>query len=229
MSLASVRPLPLFLALVAGAIGGVGGGVGVPAASAPTPAAGAVAGTSACGGHGRAATRCATARRRIALRRVAQRDCPDADLQPSAENLERVRSATACLVARERARRGIGGLGNRQVLRRMADGYARLMVREDFFGHVTPSGVSFSRRIAAAGYPPRRRAWRAGENLAWGTGKMATPRDVVRRWMASPGHRRNLLDRAFDETGIGIALGAPGVAATGRTAATYVQVLGARG
>ena len=42
---------------------------------------------------------------------------------------------------------------------------------------------------AGAGYVPRERRWRLGENLAWGTGVLAAPGAIVRAWMNSPGHR----------------------------------------
>ena len=53
------------------------------------------------------------------------------------------------------------------------------------------------------------RSWSVGENLAWGTGVLATPRATVRAWMHSPDHRANLLDRRFADVGIGVAAGAP--------------------
>ncbi len=45
-----------------------------------------------------------------------------------------------------------------------------------------------------------------GENLAYTTGPMAAMA-IVQMWMASPPHRRNLLDRKFRRTGVGIAGG----------------------
>jgi len=40
-----------------------------------------------------------------------------------------------------------------------------------------------------------------GENIARYSGGM-TPREVVRRWMGSPGHRANILKRSFTMIGI---------------------------
>jgi uncharacterized protein YkwD len=48
----------------------------------------------------------------------------------------------------------------------------------------------------------------AGENLAWGSGSYAGARSVVAMWLASPGHRANLLKPAYRRIGIGIASGA---------------------
>jgi len=47
----------------------------------------------------------------------------------------------------------------------------------------------------------------AGENLAWGTGSYATPGSIVAMWLASPGHRENLLKPSYRRIGIGIARG----------------------
>jgi len=46
-----------------------------------------------------------------------------------------------------------------------------------------------------------------GENLAWGTGSLASARSIVQTWMASPGHRANLLRPGFRRIGIGARVG----------------------
>ncbi len=42
-----------------------------------------------------------------------------------------------------------------------------------------------------------------GENLAWATGPGASAEAIVRAWLASPPHRRNLLRPSFTLVGIG--------------------------
>lgn len=98
------------------------------------------------------------------------------------------------------------------------------MVTRSYFAHDSPSGTSFVRRIEYTGYT-RGSSWTLGENLAWGSGRMATPVEIVKAWMASPGHRANVLGR-FGEVGIGIAAGAP----VGRLerAQTYATEFGSR-
>ena len=81
------------------------------------------------------------------------------------------------------------------------------MVASGRFTH----GASFAGRITAAGFN-----WAAaGENIATG---FATPHDVVRAWMASTGHCRNILDPTFADVGTGVSphrVGQlPGAAAT---------------
>ncbi|MBA2332450.1 MAG: CAP domain-containing protein [Actinobacteria bacterium] len=46
-----------------------------------------------------------------------------------------------------------------------------------------------------------------GENLAWGTGSLSSARSLVRAWLASPGHRANLLRPGFRRIGIGAQIG----------------------
>ena len=69
--------------------------------------------------------------------------------------------------------------------------------------------------------------WTIGENIAWGSGALATPRAIVNGWMHSPGHRANILRASFRDIGIGIRLGAPGPGLSG--GATYVTDFGRHG
>jgi uncharacterized protein YkwD len=83
-------------------------------------------------------------------------------------------------------------------------------------------------RIKATSYLRNAQRWTVGENLAWGTGTLATPRATVEAWMRSADHRANLLDRGFDDVGIGIATGAPTTLDDGETGGTYVTDFGRR-
>jgi uncharacterized protein YkwD len=152
--------------------------------------------------------------------------CPGADRAPSAQGAGQARAATLCLVNAERRRHGLRRLRLHGELQRASQRYARDMVARRFFSHVSPGGARLTARIRAAGaYLDRARGFRVGENLAWGPSGAATPREIVRSWLGSPGHRRNMLDRRFREVGLGIALGTP----TGRGGATYANQFGVRG
>jgi len=61
--------------------------------------------------------------------------------------------------------------------------------------HTGPDGSTPRTRLAALGVVPRRSA----ENVAVGA---FTPRSLVDAWLASPGHRRNLLDCRLGFVGI---------------------------
>ena len=46
-----------------------------------------------------------------------------------------------------------------------------------------------------------------GENLAWGTGRLSSAPSIVQAWMASPGHRANLLRPGWNRIGVGVLNG----------------------
>jgi len=81
---------------------------------------------------------------------------------------------------------------------RAARDYSTTLIRRDIFTH-----GSLGPRLA--GYGVRGPIY--GENLAWGKGERATARGIVRGWMASPGHRANLLRPGWSRIGIGSRVG----------------------
>jgi uncharacterized protein YkwD len=100
------------------------------------------------------------------------------------------------------------------------------MVSAGFFDHTSPDGDSFEDRILGAGYAKPYDAWSIGENLAWGTGELSTPQAMMNAWMASAGHKRNILKKAYKEAGIAVRLGVPSDPAVG---ATVTVDFGAKG
>ncbi|MEA2276407.1 MAG: hypothetical protein QOC78_1367 [Solirubrobacteraceae bacterium] len=146
--------------------------------------------------------------------------CGGADDVPVATTLPQLRYATLCLLNAERAAHGLGALRWSAPLATVSERYALRMVREDFFAHVAPDGSSTFDRIRNVGYLPAHGNWVVGENLACGESQLSTPREVVAAWMASPDHRRNVLEARFDEVGIGLVGGAPGYAGEGVTYTT---------
>lgn len=155
--------------------------------------------------------------------------CANADVIPTAASLERVRSATLCLLNVERATRGLRPLRVDGQLRKAAERYSALMVRRGFFDHVSPGGSTLTTRVRNGTRYLRSNSvgWTLGENLGWGSGQLATPRQMVRSWMRSQGHRRNILRRDFRHVGIGIAIGAPSEVGD-QAAATYTTDFGSR-
>ena len=137
-----------------------------------------------------------------------------------------MRAAVLCLHNRERGARGLPLLRESAKLRRAAEGHSGDMVASGFFAHDSPVGADMADRILGTGYA-RDQGWSLGENIAWGTGSLATAAEIQRAWMDSPGHRANILRRQFREIGIGIAVGAP-VDAGGLDGATYTADFGVR-
>jgi uncharacterized protein YkwD len=158
----------------------------------------------------------------------ASERCDDADALPGQVSQARLRAATLCLMNAERGARGLARLQAEPALARAAGSYARLMVRERFFDHTSPGGSTMMSRIHASRYLRDVRSWSVGENLAWGTGTLATPRATVRAWMRSADHRANLLDPRFRDVGIGIAEGAPEALGPNEPGGTYVTDFGRR-
>jgi uncharacterized protein YkwD len=136
--------------------------------------------------------------------------CQSADAAPQGDNIGQVQGTVLCLLNRERTSRGLGRLQRNGKLDSASTKYSRKMVAGDFFSHVAPDGSTMASRIKASGYLKGARGWSIGENIAWGTGRYATPQEIVEGWMNSAGHRQNILNSGFREIGIGVALGAPG-------------------
>jgi len=160
--------------------------------------------------------------------RAASERCELADALPGEASVPALREATLCLMNAERTARRLGRLQAEPLLGRVAVSYARQMVRGRFFDHTSPGGSTMLARIKTTSYLRDVASWSVGENLAWGSGSLATPRAAVRAWMQSAEHRANLLDRHFADVGIGVAVGAPIALDPGELGGTYVTDFGRR-
>lgn len=140
---------------------------------------------------------------------AAEPSCSGADEVPADVSAAAVRTATLCVLNAERNADGLRPLGHGTLLAQAARSHSHAMVEHRFFAHDSRSGAGFSTRIARTGWMRGRDAWFVGENLAWGGGAGSTPRAIVAAWMASPAHRRNILQERFRSVGIGVAHGVP--------------------
>ena len=155
-------------------------------------------------------------------------DCGGADLVPDAGNLGAAGQATLCLVNAERAANGLSALSEESRLTSASAAFSRRMVAEQFFDHVAPDGSTLVQRLTAIGYISDDVDWSAAENIAWGQDGLATPRSIVAAWMASPGHRANILNGEYTQVGLGLATGSPVDPAWGATYTTdFGSVAGA--
>lgn len=150
--------------------------------------------------------------------------CANADLEPTSRNAEKLADAILCLLNQERAERGLKPLAEERRLLRAGARHSDDMVERRYFSHVSPDGRDLIDRTRAVGYLPKEGLWRVAENLAWGTGSYGSPRHVVKSWMDSPAHRRNVLDGSLRHAGVGVSEGTP----RGRRGATFTLVLGRR-
>ena len=152
-------------------------------------------------------------------------NCDNANLMPEGDNLGAIEAATLCLINGERDDAGMRALRTDAKLEKAAKRHSRAMVDRGFFDHVGLNGSDPVDRIRAAGYIPDSGSWTIGENLAWGTGSLATPKGIVAAWMRSQGHRENILRRSYKEIGFGIVLGNP--RSNSGSGATYTTTFGA--
>lgn len=157
----------------------------------------------ACLAVGVAASGASGANERVAGLLAAKHVCPDG-YRSDAPLAVQMR-AMACLVAFARARVGVQPLR----LSKKLDRVAALKVAADLecreFSH-TPCGRAFMSWFAAVGYGLSSTGYAVGENLAWGRGADASPQQIMRMWLDSPGHRRNLLSPRWREFGLAVRL-----------------------
>lgn len=105
-----------------------------------------------------------------------------------------------------RAAHGLRGLRIADGLRTVAQRHSNDMVERDYFGHTSPTGSTLYSRIVNSDFQ-RVGQWWAGENLAWGTGTIGSPRYTIKMWLASPEHRAILLSSRYGLVGIGRSTG----------------------
>ncbi|TGJ96513.1 RNA polymerase, partial [Actinotalea fermentans ATCC 43279 = JCM 9966 = DSM 3133] len=115
-------------------------------------------------------------------------------------------AAALALVNTHRATAGCPALRADDQLGRAATLHAQDMVAQGYFSHTSLDGRTFGDRVTAQGY-----ARPGGENIAAG---QKTAQAVVDAWMASEGHRANILNCDFTTMGLG------------RAGNTWVQVFG---
>jgi uncharacterized protein YkwD len=158
---------------------------------------------------------------------TAADECPNANLTPAANNVESVVAATLCLVNDERVRFGESTLIEDPRLANAAVGHSRDMNANDYFSHTSPSGQTLLMRIQASGFIPNANVgYTLGENIAWGTLWLGTPRSIVKAWMESPGHRANILNGSYRYTGVGIDPDLPNSMSNGQPGGMYTQDFG---
>src|SRR5688572_28114384 len=112
--------------------------------------------------------------------------CKNSHAHPAETSPATIRNATLCLLNRRRAANDRRKLRTNRRLAKAAVAHARDMVRRDYFAHTAPGGVSFVDRIMRQDYVGPDQGWALGENLAWGSHGLASPRAIVRSWMQSP-------------------------------------------
>lgn len=111
------------------------------------------------------------------------------------------RSGVIAQTNKARTTEGLPALKENSKLNRAAELKLNDMFAKQYFAHVSPSGAGPSAWIEEVGY-----AYLAsGENLA--EGNFESDKALIEAWMASPGHRANILKAQFTEIGVAVKKG----------------------
>lgn len=105
------------------------------------------------------------------------------------------------LVNVERAKEGLAPLKLDATVTRAAN--VRATEIQSSFSHTRPNGSSFSTVLGENGVSYRG----SGENIAYG---QRSPEEVVEGWMNSAGHRANIMNKNFQNIGVGHAINGNG-------------------
>jgi uncharacterized protein YkwD len=113
--------------------------------------------------------------------------------------------AMKCLVNGARDSAGLPKLADLRSLDTSSDNKAADIIRCNQFSHEA-CGHDFLYWMRRSGFVGGR-CWWAGENIAWGTGDLGSPRSIFNAWMHSPPHRANILSSQFQMFGISLRVG----------------------
>jgi uncharacterized protein YkwD len=126
----------------------------------------------------------------------------------------------AALINLQRQENGVNALALDPALSKIARHHSQDMVNRGFFDHVNPDGKAPRDRLRLAGYTCPKMS---GENIYQnnlysrvtirGNQKFQDRNSLeqiaastVSGWMASPGHRQNILQKNYSRTGLGAAI-----------------------
>jgi uncharacterized protein YkwD len=114
--------------------------------------------------------------------------------------VDRLESAILTAVNEVRRAHGLPALEPDPALHAVARAHSEAMGERDVLAHRDPASGSLADRVRTAGIAFRM----IGENLARTRGIPDAATAVVEGWMASPGHRRNVLSPRFRKTAVGV-------------------------
>ncbi|MGQ0466186.1 MAG: CAP domain-containing protein [Sporichthyaceae bacterium] len=115
----------------------------------------------------------------------------------AAMSLSSARTNVDSLTDAARKKAGCKPLTISSRLNTSAQRHAKDMAANRFLSHTSSNGTTWMNRIKAAGYPSP-----GAENVARGYDSATV---VVREWLKSPSHKRNIVNCAFTKVGIGYA------------------------
>ncbi len=111
------------------------------------------------------------------------------------------------LINKRRAEYGLKPVQWSDNIATLARQHSLNMADNRFFSHKSLNGMLIDERANALGID----RWKAiGENIAFNQGFQNPVEFAVERWMKSPGHRQNILNPRWQQSGIGVAVNQDG-------------------
>jgi uncharacterized protein YkwD len=125
------------------------------------------------------------------------------ETKPSAALVSSIEREAFDLINKKRTDIGLEPLAWSDELAALARLHSQDMADQKYFSHRGSDGSMVDDRADKLGI----KNWSAiGENIAFERGFDDAASFAVDRWMESPGHKQNLLDKRWKETGMGVAI-----------------------
>lgn len=102
------------------------------------------------------------------------------------------------LINQQRQKNNLLPFKENEALHKVASQRAQDMMQNNYFSHQSPDGETFIDSLREMKYYYKE----AGENLAI---NFQNPDQVFQAWMNSPGHKNNIFNKLYTDTGIGLA------------------------
>ena len=148
------------------------------------------------------ARRLRAARRRDPPAGAEAAQCKGGDASPAKLSGKRAAKAVFCLINKERRSHGMRPLKRQHEQTKAARKHNRRMIRQRCFSHQCPGESDLTGRLTSADYLPCNCSWGIAENIAYGSGRLGSPRKIVEAWMHSSEHRANILNSSYQHIGI---------------------------
>ena len=133
------------------------------------------------------------------VRPAAAQPTPPAP-QKQADNPVDYDAAVVAATNAIRRSHGLEPVRGSQGLAAAAEQHSRSMAKVGFFAHESADGTAFWKRVQQYYAQGNASYWAVGENIIWASPDISVD-EAMKAWMASPGHRENILAKDWREIG----------------------------
>jgi uncharacterized protein YkwD len=131
----------------------------------------------------------------------AHAKCEKANASVGKLRKKEIRGALRCVVNKERGR----NLSPKDQLHEAAQNHTGYMRKSRCLSHQCPGEPQLYERVRRTGYFNGASSYAYGEVIAKNRSS-ASPRDIVRQWMGSSGHRAALMSGGYEHLGVGASV-----------------------